>query len=276
MIDENNYKNGELYSTLGITVYVLKALGIDVSKFKITSDFAADKRYVSRFLKKKDIKPQKIIGDIFYYSLDVAYLILKDEKAIKKFKDRNEKYIEKYNNLESLTKQAKMNKKITESLTAECKKVGLKESDTGLIHINRMNGGDLLYVDELSFLEKKGFVHKSDLTDKERAELDGYNKAIESMKREEEQIQKIFKEKRLEIMITALFEKFCPEFSINEQLLLEDISNSVRAGEFDSDLSQFMNNTLEIEKIAEGTNVDIIRARLNNKNFVNNYLISVK
>lgn len=276
MINESKYKYGDLYSTAGITVYVLKALGIDISKFKASRDFASEKRYVSRFLEKNNIKPEKTVSDTFYYPLDAAYLILKDEKTIKKFKERNEAYIEKYNNLEALTKQAEKNKRINESLTSECKKVGLKETDTALIHVNRMNGGDLLFIDELAFLGKKGFVHKSDLTDEEKAELDSYNRVIENMHREEEQIKKAFKEKRLEIMITALFEKYCPEFAIDDELLLKDISTAVRSGEFDSDLSQFMNNTLEIEKIGNGTNVDIIRARLNNKDFAHNYLKEIK
>ena len=104
-----------------------------------------------------------------------------------------------------------------------------------LLQFDQFNEKKYLRVDELQQLHKKGLILREDLTEEEKEHLKLYEYFLATSKAEDKRIEELFKERKIEIMITALFNKF---FTLKENLLKEDISNYVHCGKYDSDLKE--------------------------------------
>ncbi|MCC0643527.1 hypothetical protein [Clostridioides sp. ZZV14-6150] len=70
---------------------------------------------------------------------------------------------------------------------------------------------------------------RSDLSDEDKETLKLYETFLRQSESEEREIERLFQQTKLEIMITALFNE---QFSLNEELLMKDIKNYVRGGEY--------------------------------------------
>lgn len=272
MIKRIVLKQDDLYSTAGIVFYIFELLKYDTNEFNNVNDILTDKKCVSKFFKEKNIEPAKVIDRSFFYTEEALQLIINDKNIMEHFKSRKNSLI-KYKNLEAYKKRNERVKKVRASAytNVDYNEVGLTQKDVSLIEADKFSGGDLLSVNELKFLNKKGFIHKSDLSIKEKRDLELYNNTLCQIEAEDKEIEKLFREKKLEIMITKMFERVCPDLDINESLLKDDIDLLVRGGLYDTETDEFMErNTSDLDIKKE--NIEKSRMRLDN-NFADNYII---
>lgn len=106
-------------------------------------------------------------------------------------------------------------------------KAGLTKEEGNLLEIDKITRKEYLTVEELLYLDKKGLVLKSDLTNEETKYLKLHEQMKQQSKNEEKEIQELFYRKKIEIMITALFNEY---YTLNEEDLYNDISLYVHGG----------------------------------------------
>lgn len=113
-------------------------------------------------------------------------------------------------------------------LREKWKQAGLTESEGKTLEIDKITQKEYLTVDELLFLNLKGLVLRSSLSEEEKSLLAWYHQQEAVDEAETKQVEELFYRKKLEIMITALFEQY---FTLDERKLKNDINNYVRGGE---------------------------------------------
>lgn len=272
MIKRIVLKQDDLYSTSGIVYHIYESLGYDTNRFNEVNDILADKKCVSKFFKENNIEAKKVIDRRFFYSEEDLNAVINDVSTIEHFKSRIN-YFNKHSSLEAYQKQAEKLGRARGAINLDYKEVGLSLNDVNWINADRINGGDLLSVDELKYLNKKGFVHKSDLSIKEKRDLELYNETLYQKHAEDKEIERLFKEKRLEVMLTKMFERICPDLNVNEVLLREDVSLAVLGGLYDNGSGDFTQSNEAIEKLGiKKQSIEKSRMRLSDEHFADNYV----
>ncbi|HGM3506446.1 TPA: hypothetical protein ACKOR7_001012 [Clostridioides difficile] len=122
------------------------------------------------------------------------------------------------------------------------KKAGLTEADGNYFDVDRFGLKEYVTAAELVILKKKGMHLKADLSDEDKETLKLYETFLRQSESEEKEIERLFQQTKLEIMITALFNE---HFSLNEELLMKDIKNYVRGGEY-SPIDAYQGNSQEM------------------------------
>lgn len=266
----------DLYSTAGIVFYIFDLLKYDTNEFNNVNDILTDKKSVAKFFKEHNIEPAKKVDRTYFYTEEDLKRIVNDKDMMKHFKARKESLI-KYKNLEAYKKQSEQSRKarISAQRDIDYTEVGLTQKDVDLIEADKYSGGDLLSVDELKFLHKKGFVHKSDLSIKEKRDLEIYRNTLFQIEAEDTEIDKLFRAKKFEIMVIKMFERICPDLDIDEIQLKDDIDLLVRGGVYKTDTDGlFDDNTLS--SAVDENAVKQSQTRLNADNFADNYVIEKK
>lgn len=273
MIKRIVLKQDDLYSTAGIVFYIFELLKYDTNEFNTVNDILSDKKTVAKFFKDNNIEPAKKIDRTYFYTEDDLKLLVGNKDMMKHFKSRKENLI-KYKNLEAYKQQSEKSRKARASAHTDVDytEVGLTRKDVDLIEADKYSGGDLLNIEELKFLGKKGFVHKSDLSIKEKRDLEIFNNTLSRIESEDTEIDKLFRAKKLEIMITKIFERICPDLDVDEKLLKDDIDLLVRGGLYQTETQGLFEHDTSAPKAEEQT-IEKSRTRLETANFADNYII---
>lgn len=185
-------------------------------------------RQIQRYVNKKNFSNYSNNNKGSYSKKDVQKLLYDDEmiKYFGKFGNKNLNY---QTNDELIYEEQVELKEREDYILEQQKKAGLTCDEATYLVFDLANEHKYLQIDELIALQKTGLVLKSNLSDEEKYILELYNKNREEFEYQEKQIEEIFNRKKLEIMITALFDR---EFIFDESKLKEDISNYVRSGKF--------------------------------------------
>lgn len=255
-------RNEGLYSTRDIVEKAKKIYKID---FNYDDD--AMQRQVQRYFGKKHNKSEKnkSKGKGRYYSTEQVDALLSDEKYIEYFQkisDKKNKHRHRSNEELILEQKAELNNK-KEELFKLWEKAGLTDEEGNYLEFDKFNQRKYLQADELVFLNRKGMTLREDLSDEEKEMLIMFERLQQEDEFETKKVEEIFTQKKLEMMITALFNK---QFTLDEEMLHNDINNWVRGGEYSS-------NTYILNGEAPSQEVRRSFLRLQN---INNYVAEKK
>lgn len=106
-------------------------------------------------------------------------------------------------------------------------KLELSEEEALFLEADKVTKRQYLRMDELDFLNKKGLVLRDSLNDEETEDLNSFNYYEMIFESEEKEAEELFLQKKLEFMITALFNQ---NFILDEKKLREDIGLWVHSG----------------------------------------------
>lgn len=236
--------------------------------YKITAEYEdkSIKRHIQRFFKEHHISFVQI-GNGRYYKRKAVDSYLSNEKTIKHFNYITSKNLEiKTDEALMIERKAELDEKRRE-LYESWKKAGLTVEEGKFLEIDKITRKEYLTVDELLYLDKKGLVLKSDLNNEETEDLRQYYIMAQQSEREDKEIEEIFHKKKIEIMITALFNE---HFILDEKTLHNDISLYVRGGENSIVYTEY--GLMNEDKIPDQS---VTRANLRLQD-INNYIIVKK
>lgn len=224
-------RNEGLYSTRDIVEKAKKIYKIDFNY-----DDGAMQRQVQRYCNNKYNKSEKNKnkGKGRYYSTEQVDALLSDEKYIEYFQkisDKKNKHRHKSNEELILEQKAELNEK-KEELFKLWEKAGLTYEEGNYLGFDRFNQRKYLQPDELVFLNRRGMTLIEDLSDEEKETLTWFEECQQKDEFQTKKVEEVFTQKKLEIMITTLFNK---QFTLDEEMLHNDINNWVRGGEYSSD-----------------------------------------
>ena len=209
-------------------------LKIAKKMYHITSDDFDQSmmRKIQRYLKDYGIKkdPRSTKTGFYYQKSDIDSL-LSDKKMRGYFEKTKNSHTKYKTNAELLQIQQAELKQKEDSLRNLWQKVGISPDEGMFLEIDRLTDHNYVRPDELEYLEKKGMTLLKDLTDDERSLLVDYNHFLQRNDAESEQIEILFHQKKIELMITALFNE---HYKLDETLLYKDIINYIRGGKYDS------------------------------------------
>lgn len=214
--------NKTLYSTFEILEEAKKIYHINTNDADLKM-----RRKIQRFIKNKNYSNYSKNRKTLIRREDV-YDLLYDEKMIKYFGKIGSKNFNYQTNDELLHDEKAELNSLRNNLFDSWEKAGLSQEEGFAIEADKVTNREYLRADELIFLKRKGLTLKSDLSDEEAELIQQYNEHLDKFNYQEKRIKELFDKKKLEIMITALFDK---EFVIDEDRLLKDITNYVRTGE---------------------------------------------
>ena len=141
-------------------------------------------------------------------------------------------------NVDQLEKQEEL-------LQKRLNKVGLTRDDYNTLMLDRAsNTNNYVTLEEMEFLGLTGLVERSELTEEDTALLECFYQSQQSDRLKEERIKQLYQQKKLEIMITALFNE---KFELDASKLHEDITNYVQQGENVFGITTFNEETGEYE-----------------------------
>lgn len=202
--------------------------------YNITSTYsdASMIRKIQRRMREKEFdKAPKSKENAHYYTRDVVEEVLADEDIVKYFGSIRSKKGTYKTNAQLFYEQREELEDRRDQLFKLWEDVGLTEEEGKYLEVDKITNKEYLRADELEFLKKKGMTLRADISDEEKASLDGYNQFLQRREHESEKIDEIFHQKKLEIMITAIFNE---HFTLDEEQLYKDIKNSVSGGKYDS------------------------------------------
>lgn len=209
-------------------------LKIAKKMYHITSDDFDQSmmRKIQRYLKDYGIKkdPHSTKTGFYYKKSDIDSL-LSDKKMRGYFEKTKNSHTKYKTNAELLQIQQAELKQKEDSLRNLWQKVGISPDEGMFLEIDRLTDHNYVRPDELEYLGKKGMTLLKDLTDDERSLLVDYNHFLQRNDAESEQIEILFHQKKIELMITALFNE---HYKLDETLLYKDIINYIRGGKYDS------------------------------------------
>lgn len=229
MANHKDYRNKGIYTVSNLVELSLSYFKIDLdgSKFKN----ACDK--LRTILKDNGIQGQndpKQNNNTYYYKRNKEI----DEIITgKEFKKYLEKITQNYNLNTRNTDRMLLEKQIESMDTLKkdrevlMKKLELSEEDTLFLDADKVTKRQYLQMDELDFLNKKGLVLRDSLNDEETENLNFHNYCKMTFESEEKEAEELFLQKKLELMITALFNQ---KFILDEKKLREDIGLWVHSG----------------------------------------------
>lgn len=230
-----DFENNGLFSIDEI-IKILKTV-FEIENKMNTGQIEALKRKLQRDFKSRyssEATYQDGNGKRKYYPRKIVEEYINDEITIRYFQ-RNFKSKNYRPNKLLVAEQLQEFNEIENEIYKSWDEVGLTKDEGYLLQFDQFNEKKYLRVDELQQLHKKGLILREDLTEEEKEHLKLYEYFLATSKAEDKRIEELFKERKIEIMITALFNKF---FTLKENLLKEDISNYVHCGKYDSDLKE--------------------------------------
>lgn len=210
----------------------------------ITYDYATDTDSDSRIIRniqrytKNNMTPISSHGRTKYYSREQVEQILYSDKGLHKYflalaKEGAVKEFEI--SLKSNREyQYQINESLDESTLAfENRLAGLNLdlSDYFLLMEDATTEHEYLTLDELELLDKKGLFLRTNLSETEKETLAVKEEMTLLQSKQKAAIKESFQNKKLEIMITALFSR---EFELDEKLFLSDLINEYEAAELAS------------------------------------------
>lgn len=204
-------------------------------EYGITEDWydANNTRHIQRYM-SENTKPYVLVkgkGKTRYYrgcDVDDYFDDVKVERYYRKIAGKDLTYT---TNKEVEFEQEQEFEVFREERRQLQKKAGLTEDDMNFLDVDRFGLKEYVTADELVILKKKGMHLRADLSDEDKETLKQYEIFLSRSESEEREIEHLFEQTKLEIMITALFNE---RFSLNEERLLKDITNYVRGGEYSS------------------------------------------
>ncbi len=207
------------YDDVAIDQYIRRT----ISKIEQPTVFIDEKRI--QFESLHDDKKKRYSKKPHYYTrnavevvLDKMYDYLYGKKADKSLFDKSVQKLIK-DNVEEFKAQDKQ-------LQQRIKRAGLSLEEYYTLQNDKAFGvNELVSLDELEHLGLKGLIFREDLTKEQLESLEHLREFEEQSKYEEEHIEQLFKQKKLEIMITALFNE---RFELDSKRLYEDIKTCVR------------------------------------------------
>lgn len=235
MAKNKDFENNGLFSIDEI-IKILKTV-FEIENKMNTGQIEALKRKLQRDFKSRyssEATYQDGNGKRKYYPRKIVEEYINDEITIRYFQ-RNFKSKNYRPNKLIVAEQLQEFNEIENEIYKSWDEVGLTKDEGYLLQFDQFNEKKYLRVDELQQLHKKGLILREDLTEEEKEHLKLYEYFLATSKAEDKRIEELFKERKIEIMITALFNKF---FTLKENLLKEDISNYVHCGKYDSDLKE--------------------------------------
>jgi len=188
-------------------------------------------RHIQRYMKSKPYVMVKGKGKLHYHTWNDIEEYFNDVKTERHYRKISNKDISYATNKEVLFEQQEQLQVYKKERYRLLEKVGLTEEEGKFLDVDRYGLQEYVQADELEILKKKGMHLRSELSAEETETLKQYEYFQSESEREEQEIDRLFHQTKLEIMITALFNE---RFSLNEELLIKDIKNYVRGGEYSS------------------------------------------
>lgn len=188
-------------------------------------------RHIQRYM-SKNAKPYVLVkgkGKARYYRWSDVEDYFNDVKTERYYRKISEKDLTYTTNKEVLFEQQEQLEANKEEHRKLFKKVGLTEAEGNFLDADRFGLQEYVQADELEILKKRGMHLRSELSEEDMETLRQYHIFLAKSEREEQEIDRLFHQTKLEIMISALFNE---RFSLNEELLMNDIKNYVRGGEY--------------------------------------------
>lgn len=257
MTEKKDYKISEISNEL-IEDYGLSKLS--------KKEKASILKYVQDLIKRLSYNKKYIKGVSPYKLKYVDVQHFKQEpEIIKYFEEKSQKRPDMLSN-KTLIKM--YFGEIKNKLRSEWKNAGLSEQEGLIIEVDKLHEQKYLRADEMIFLNSNGFslnglTMRNSVWRKAKSEfysvptlsdsrkkkevgelLEWYNRSLLIEEEQEKQIEKMFREKKLEIMITAIFNE---KFILNEDRLKQDITNYVKGGEHDLIITRCSNKRYTIK-----------------------------
>lgn len=220
----------EKYDVKDILKMAKYSFGLDTYSYPLSEDDDERiKRNIQRYT-KKNVTPISVKGRTKYYSLKQVEQILYSDEGLHKYfvslaKESATKEFEvrlkSDKEYDHLANEEMQNNSL--DLFDRLEKLELNISNFLELVDDDLHDKMFLTIEELEFLDKKGLVLRDSLTENEFDSLMFYYEREKEEKEITSRIKEMFPQKKLEIMITALFNE---KFKLDEDLLLSDISNS--------------------------------------------------
>lgn len=192
--------------------------------YKITTSIDDDalKKYIRRYI-NNNLPSDKTISYVPKKFLDKFFTDEKVKKHLVKVSERNIEYTN--SELLEFEEEAYISQAIDDYDEKLIKANISPEDETVMFYDEADEAHRYLTVDELLAVNRKGLTRINELTPAEYDMLEDYRNDIVYEQETNARIASILKDKKLEIMITALFED---KFILLEEQLKEDISNHIR------------------------------------------------
>ena len=262
------WKEKELISITDMINEIGVNYGVDIKK---GDDYESNiRRWIQRYLEDKpDEKANPGTKTRGYkekfFSRDVVNGMFGSEefqKYIKKQLRKNQAY---KSNMELLESRIKAFNDAQEEMYNLWFSVGLTREEGNYLEYDKLTEKKYLRADELKLLKRKGMQLRAELPEEEREKLEQYARFLLENENEEKEIERLFKEKKLEIMISALFNE---RYSLDEEKLRNDIENYVRSDGIDTIViyeEQEKNKTYPAQSFPVKRSVDNLK---NNNHYV--------
>jgi hypothetical protein len=225
-----DYSKQNLFTTTDILDEIKKYYDIKDKEYD-----ASIIRKIQRFMKDNKIKVEKSIGRSKYYNWSAVEVLLNDANIIRYCRRIAGKKDTYQTNHMVLQEQKEELDAIQNMIVQLQESVGVTPEEAMILDLDKATDQIYLSVDELKLFNdnkivKKGLCLKEDLSNDEKEFLNDYQNHLRSEDYTEKKIEQLFHEKKLELMITALFEN--QGFTLDEALLRTDISIFLRAGKY--------------------------------------------
>lgn len=231
-------------------ISIKQILEILLKVFKVDKITEKDRKKLTRKIQRdfqEDYKTYavKVRGSkANYYPKEIVVEYVYDEHTIRYFNRVFKSMYYRPNKL-LIAEQLEELDERKQEIYSSWEEVGLSKEDGNILQFDQFNEKKYLTVDELKQLNKKGLVFRDTLTNDEKEHLELYKYHLATNQAQDQEIEKIFKEKKLEIMITALFNQ---SFTLNEDLLKDDIKSVIKGGKYDPNLKQISIDDKSTEK----------------------------
>ena len=235
MAQHKDYRNQGIYTVSQLVELTLNGYKIKLegSKFKNACD------RLRTILTENGIKGQidpNQFNNTFYYKRNKKIDKVLTGEEFKKYLEKLTKNNDLNNpNTDSMLWKNRINsiKTVKKERKALREKLELSKEEARFLDLDKITEKQYLRMDEMEFLNKKGLVLRDSLNDEELENLEAYNRYQMQYEAEEERAEQLFQQKRLEFMVTALFNQ---SFILDEKKLREDIGTFVHSGEGDNAL----------------------------------------
>lgn len=155
--------------------------------------------------------------------------IVDDMFGSKEFQEYIKKQIKKnptYNsNIELLYERIRAFDRMQEEMHKLWESVGLTEEEGKYLELDKVTEKKYLRADELEVLQRKGLQLREELPEEDKKTLKEYEIFLLESESKEKEIERFYREKKMEIMISTLFNE---HYSLDEEKLRNDIENYVQ------------------------------------------------
>ena len=188
-------------------------------------------RFFTEYCKETGYKPEEFQqkGNALYYNRLAKEAFLTDPKVIKHFERIKTKSTSYSKNIQVAYGEKAEFDKARQALKSKWEKAGLTDEEGNQLEFDKQTRKEFLTVDELLFLGLKGMIKKSSLSEIDKEILNWFHEQEMIEETENKHIEQLFYLKKLEIMISAIFNE---KYKLNEKKLRADIMNVVRGGDY--------------------------------------------